>query len=288
MLAVILTKLDRTACQNGGDALRTLGDALLRPMFRLLYYLYSRRLARDIRGRPRPRHIGIILDGNRRHGRSLGILEPRAVYDLGADKLDEVLEWCVEFAIPTVTLWVFSTENFRRPAAEVSGILASVEAKLVALAEDPAIHRSRVRVRAIGCLAMLPAQVLEAIKAAERATASYDGLELNIAVAYGGRQEIADAVRALLSRLAGEHLSLAEAIDEVTPEAIARHLYTAGLPDPDLIIRTSGEIRLSGFLLWQSVHSEFYFTDVLWPVFRKIDFLRAIRAYQHRQRRYGC
>lgn len=257
-------------------------------MFRLLYYLYSRRLARDIRGRPRPRHIGIILDGNRRHGRSLGILEPRAVYDLGADKLDEVLEWCVEFAIPTVTLWVFSTENFRRPAAEVSGILASVEAKLVALAEDPAIHRSRVRVRAIGCLAMLPAQVLEAIKAAERATASYDGLELNIAVAYGGRQEIADAVRALLSRLAGEHLSLAEAIDEVTPEAIARHLYTAGLPDPDLIIRTSGEIRLSGFLLWQSVHSEFYFTDVLWPVFRKIDFLRAIRAYQHRQRRYGC
>src|ERR1700758_3014522 len=130
MLAVILTKLDRTACQNGGDALRTLGDALLRPMFRLLYYLYSRRLARDIRGRPRPRHIGIILDGNRRHGRSLGILEPRAVYDLGADKLDEVLEWCVEFAIPTVTLWVFSTENFRRPPAEVSGILASVEAKL--------------------------------------------------------------------------------------------------------------------------------------------------------------
>jgi short-chain Z-isoprenyl diphosphate synthase len=257
-------------------------------MFRLLYYLYTRRLAREIRGRPRPRHIGIILDGNRRHGRSLGIIEPRAVYGLGAGKLDEVLEWCVEFDIPTVTLWVFSTENFRRPPAEVSGILASVEAKLAALAEDPAIHRHRVRVRAIGCLAMLPAQVLNAIKAAERATHSYDGLELNIAVAYGGRQEIADAVRALLCRLAVEQVSLAEAIDEVTPETIARHLYTAGLPDPDLIIRTSGEIRLSGFLLWQSVHSEFYFTDVLWPAFRKIDFLRAIRAYQHRQRRYGC
>jgi short-chain Z-isoprenyl diphosphate synthase len=257
-------------------------------MSRLLYYFYSRRLARSIRAGPRPRHIGIILDGNRRYGRSHGIVEPRAVYDLGADKLDEMLEWCGEFAIPAVTLWVFSTENFRRPPAEVSGILGSVAAKLTALADDPAIHRRRVRVRAIGCLALLPPSVLDAISAAERATARNDGLELNIAVAYGGRQEIADAVRALLGRLARHQVSLAEAIDRITPEAIAGHLYTAGLPDPDLIIRTSGEIRLSGFLMWQSVHSEFYFTDVLWPAFRKIDFLRAIRAYQERQRRYGC
>jgi short-chain Z-isoprenyl diphosphate synthase len=257
-------------------------------MYRLLYYLYTWRLARDVRGGQRPRHIGIILDGNRRHGRSLGIVEPRAVYDLGANKLDEVLEWCAELGIPTVTLWVFSTENFRRPAAEVSGILASVAAKLIALANDPAIHQLRVRVRAIGCLAMLPPPVLDAIRAAERATACYDGLELNIAVAYGGRQEIADAVRSLLASMATDQMTLAEAIEEVTPEAIARHLYTAGLPDPDLIIRTSGEIRLSGFLLWQSVHSEFYFTDVLWPAFRKIDFLRAIRSYQERRRRYGC
>jgi short-chain Z-isoprenyl diphosphate synthase len=261
---------------------------LLRPILGLLYYLYARRLTRNILARPRPGHVGIILDGNRRHGRSLGIVDPRAVYDLGADKLDEVLEWCAEFAIPTVTLWVFSTENFQRSPAEVSGIMASVEAKLTALAEDPAIHRRRVRVRAIGCLAMLPPPVLDAISAAERATDRYDAMELNIAVAYSGRQEITDAVRALLSGLAANQVTLAEAIDEVTPEAIARHLYTAGLPDPDLIIRTSGEIRLSGFLLWQSVHSEFYFTDVLWPAFRKIDFLRAIRAYQDRQRRYGC
>jgi short-chain Z-isoprenyl diphosphate synthase len=261
---------------------------LLRPIIGLLYYLYARRLSRNVLARPRPGHVGIILDGNRRHGRSLGIVDPRAVYDLGADKLDEVLEWCAEFAIPTVTLWVFSTENFRRSADEVSGIMASVEAKLTALAEDPAIHRRRVRVRAIGCLAMLPPPLLDAIRAAERATDRYDGIELNIAVAYGGRQEITDAVRALLSALALKQATLADAIDEVTPEAIARHLYTAGLPDPDLIIRTSGEIRLSGFLLWQSVHSEFYFTDVLWPAFRKIDFLRAIRAYQDRQRRYGC
>ena len=257
-------------------------------MLRLIYYLYARALVRGLRQHARPRHIGIILDGNRRHGRAVGVTEPRAVYDLGAGKLDEVLEWCAELAIPTVSLWVFSTENFRRPAAEVSGILASVEAKLTALAADPAIHRRRVRVRAIGCLEMLPQPVLAAIRAAERATAGYDGLELNIAVAYGGRQEIADAVRALLASLAAEQTTLAEAIDRVTPEAIAGHLYTAGLPDPDLIIRTSGEIRLSGFLLWQSVHSEFYFTDVLWPALRKIDFLRAIRSFQERQRRYGC
>ena len=257
-------------------------------MFRLLYYLYARRLVRDVRSQPAPRHVGIILDGNRRHGRSRGITEPRKLYDLGANKLDDVLEWCVELGIPTVTLWVFSTDNFRRPAKEVSGILASIEAKLTALACDPAIHRRRVRVRAIGCLALLPKPVLAAIGAAERATAEYDGLELNIAVAYGGRQEIADAVRGLLNGKAAKKATLAEAIEDITPEAIADHLYTAGLPDPDLIIRTSGEIRLSGFLLWQSAHSEFYFTDVLWPAFRKIDFLRAIRSFQQRRRRYGC
>jgi short-chain Z-isoprenyl diphosphate synthase len=260
----------------------------LAPMFRLLYYLYARRLVRDVSSRPTPRHIGIILDGNRRHGRSRGITEPREVYDIGANKLDEVLEWCAELAIPTVTLWVFSTDNFQRPAAEVSGILASIEAKLTALACDPEIHRRRVRVRAIGCLALLPEPVLAAIRAAECATSAYNGLELNIAVAYGGRQEITDAVRAMLCRMAEKQATLAEAIEEITPEAIASHLYTAGLPDPDLIIRTSGEIRLSGFLLWQSAHSEFYFTDVLWPAFRKIDFLRAIRSFQQRRRRFGC
>src|SRR5437764_8558056 len=240
---------------------RARGDVLLAPMFRLIYYLYARRLVRDVGSRPTPRPIGIILDGNRRHGRSRGITEPREVYDIGANKLDEVLEWCAELAIPTVTLWVFSTDNFQRPAAEVSGILASIEAKLTALAGDPEIHRRRVKVRAIGCLAMLPEPVLAAIRAAERATSSYDGLELNIAVAYGGRQEITDAVRAMLCRLADKRASLAEAIEEITPEAIASHLYTAGLPDPDLIIRTSGEVRPSGFLLWQSALSEFYFTD---------------------------
>ena len=187
-----------------------------------------------------------------------------------------------------MTLWVFSTENFRRPAAEVSGIFAAIEAKLAALAGDPAIHRRRVRVRAIGRLDLLPQPVVGAITAAERATAGYDGIELNIAVAYGGRQEIVDAVRALLGGMAAGRRRWPRRSSAVTPESIAGHLYTAGLPDPDLIIRTSGEIRLSGFLLWQSAHSEYYFTDVLWPAFRKVDFLRALRSFQERQRRYGC
>lgn len=257
-------------------------------MWRILYYLYGRRLARDIGRGPLPRHIGIILDGNRRHGRQIGVTKPRELYDIGAEKLDDVLDWCVAFAIPAVTLWVFSTDNFSRPAAEVSGILAAVEAKLAALARDPVIHSRRVRVRAIGRLCLLPEPLVATIARAEEATAGYDGIDLNIAVAYGGRQEIVDAVQAMLLGMAADGCSIDAAARQVTPEAIARHLYTAGLPDPDLIIRTSGEIRLSGFLLWQSAHSEFYFTDVNWPAFRKIDFLRAIRTYQQRRRRFGA
>jgi short-chain Z-isoprenyl diphosphate synthase len=244
------------------------------PFLRFLYFLYERRLLKQVRRGALPRHIGIILDGNRRHGRARGLVEPH--------------DWCGELGILVVTLWVFSTENFQRPSAEVSGIFSAVAAKLTALAKDPAIHRRRVRVRAIGRLSSLPESVMTAIGTAEKATASYDGMELNIAVAYGGRQEITDAVKVLLADMAADGVGLSDAVAAVTPEAIATRLYTAGLPDPDLIIRTSGEIRLSGFLLWQSAHSEFYFTDVLWPAFRRIDFLRAIRAYQERHRRFGA
>ncbi|MGO8921280.1 MAG: polyprenyl diphosphate synthase [Stellaceae bacterium] len=258
------------------------------PALRLLYRLYETRLRRQVATKPMPRHVGIILDGNRRHGRAHGITEPQAMYRLGAEKLDDILDWCAELSIPTVTLWVFSPDNFRRPSPEVSGILAAIEAKLATLAHDPLIHRRRVRVRAIGRLPLLPDTLLATITEAERATAGYDGMDLNIAVAYGGRQEIADAVQQLLRDTAAQGKGLDDAIAAITPDAIARHLYTAGLPDPDLIIRTSGEIRLSGFLLWQSVHSEYYFTDVLWPAFRKLDFLRAIRVFQERQRRFGA
>lgn len=217
-----------------------------------------------------------------------GLADPREIYALGAHKLDDVLDWCAELAIPAVTLWVCSTDNLAaRSSDQVAGILQAVEDKLRALAGDPRIHRRRVRVRAIGRLEQLPASTREAICAAEAATAGYDALLLSIAVAYGGREEIADAVRAVLHEAERAGMTLPEAADAVTPEAIERHLYLAGAPDPDLLIRTSGELRLSGFLLWQSARSEFYFSDVLWPRFRKIDFLRAVRSFQDRMRRFG-
>lgn len=254
---------------------------------RPLYRVYERRLLHDVRKSPIPGHIGIILDGNRRHGERHGIHDPRQIYRLGAGKLDDVLDWCSELAVPAVTLWVFSTDNLDRPEDQISGILAAIETKLDALAHDPHIHRRRVRVQAIGKLDLLPAPLLTAIRAAQEATAGYDGMVLTVAVAYGGREEIVDAVRALLTELTHRQLTLAEAAGQISPAAIGRHLYTAGAPDPDLIIRTSGEVRLSGFLLWQSAYSEFYFCDVPWPAFRKVDFLRAVRSYQHRKRRFG-
>ena len=256
-------------------------------LLRFLYWIYERRLLHQLAQRPMPRHIGIILDGNRRHARKRGLSDPCEIYQRGADKLDQILDWCAELRIPAVTLWVFSTENLKRSRAEVSGILATIEAKVAALAHDPFMHQNRVRVQAIGRLDLLPEPVVAAIRAAETATAQYDLMTLTIAVGYGGREEIADAVRSFIQMQARQGASLSDVIERITPEAIACHLYAADLPDPDLIIRTSGEIRLSGFLLWQSVHSEFHFTDVLWPAFRKIDFLRAIRAYQARSRRFG-
>ena len=256
-------------------------------LLRFLYWIYERRLLGQLKQRPMPRHIGIILDGNRRHARRRGVSDPCEIYQRGAEKLDDVLAWCSELRIPAVTLWVFSTENLKRSEAELSGILSAIEAKVAALAHDPFMHQKRVRIQAIGRLDLLPESVVAAIRAAETATAQYDLMTLTIAVGYGGREEIADAVRSFVKTQAREGASLSDVIERITPEAIACHLYAADLPDPDLIIRTSGEIRLSGFLLWQSVYSEFYFTDVLWPAFRKVDFLRAIRAYQARNRRFG-
>jgi short-chain Z-isoprenyl diphosphate synthase len=252
-----------------------------------LYYLYEQRLLRQIRGRSVPQHLGIILDGNRRYALEQGVVDPREAYTLGARKLDDVLLWCAELSIPAVSLWVLSTENFQRTPTEVSGILSAVEAKLVQLARHPRIRRLGVRVRAVGKLDLLPDSLLSAIRVAEEATAAHRGMLLTIAVAYGGRQEIIDAVQALLREKAKQGENLEAIIDGISEETIAQYLYAPDLPDPDLIIRTSGEVRLSGFLLWQSAYSEFYFCDVHWPAFRRIDFLRAVRAFQQRDRRFG-
>ena len=264
-------------------ALMTSGFSLLAP----IYGLYEQRLLRQVQGLAVPRHVGLILDGNRRYGRQQNVTNPRDIYAVGAKKLDDLLGWCAELAIPAITLWVLSTDNLSRRPEEVGGIVAAVEEKVRLLASDPQIHQRKVRVRAVGRLDLLPASTLAAVRAAEATTKTYDGMHLTIAAAYGGRQEIADAVQALLRDHLSQGKTLEEVIGLVSPEDIGRYLYAPDLPDPDLIIRTSGEIRLSGFLLWQSVHSEFYFTDVFWPALRRIDFLRAVRAYQQRQRRFG-
>lgn len=260
-----------------------LGQAALTPLYRL----YERRLLSQVLRHPVPRHVGLILDGNRRYGRQHNMTNPREIYAAGAEKLDDLLSWCADLTIPAITLWVFSTDNFDRRPDEVSGILSAIEAKLTTLALDPRVHRRKVRVRAVGRLELLPKSTLAAVRAAEAATSAYDDLQLTIAAAYGGRQEITDAVQAFLRDQLQRGKALAEAVELVTPEAISRYLYAPDLPDPELIIRTSGEIRLSGFLLWQSAYSEFYFTDVFWPAFRKVDFLRAVRAFQQRRRRFG-
>ena len=253
----------------------------------LLYRLYERRLERRLVSGQQPRHIGLILDGNRRFGRRRRIADPHALYALGADKLDDLLSWCASLGIPAVTLWVCSTRNLQRSPEEVTGILAAIQEKLTELAGDPFIRKHQVRVRAAGRLDLLPASTRVAIEAAEEATKDHTAIVLTIAVAYDGREELVDALRSMLRTKLAEAPDPASIIEEISEETIGQHVYSPDLPDPDLIIRTSGELRLSGFLLWQSAYSEFYFCDIDWPEFRKIDFLRAVRAYQDRQRRFG-
>ena len=277
----------KTPLSNGFVVLRRILRLVAFPVWRLVYGLYERQLERQVLALPMPGHVGIILDGNRRNARASGLQDPEAIYRLGAAKLDDILAWSAGLGVRMVTLWVFSPDNLRRREAEIDGIFGAVEAKMRALAADPQIHRKGVHIAAMGRRDLLPPALLEAIDAAEAATKGNDQITVTLAIGYGGREEIADAVRAFLNDCVVQGLSTAEAASLVGPEAIRRHLYLADMPDPDLIIRTSGEVRLSGFMLWQSVHSELYFCDVNWPVMRRIDYLRAIRSFQRRERRFG-
>ena len=253
----------------------------------LLYRLYEGRLFQEVRGGELPRHIGLILDGNRRYAREYGYSTILEGHRMGAEKLEEVLNWCEELEIRMVTVWIFSTENVSRSQEEVDGLLALIEKKMHDIARDPKVHRKRMRIRAIGKMELLPSSTVKAIHEAEEATRDYDAFFLNVAVGYGGRQEIADAIAAMLRDKSAKGVPLEKIIDDISIDEIGKYLYTYDLPDPDLIIRTSGEVRLSGFLLWQSAYSEYYFCDAYWPVFRKIDFFRAIRSFQQRERRFG-
>ncbi|MCC6807849.1 MAG: di-trans,poly-cis-decaprenylcistransferase [Deltaproteobacteria bacterium] len=251
-----------------------------------LYRLYEDRLWNEAHAWRMPEHIGIVLDGNRRFAREQGT----AVHDghaRGADKLDDVLTWCERLKIRIVTVWAFSVDNFTRSAAEVSGLMTLFEERLRALATNPRIHDTETRVRAIGRTELLPDSVRAALNEVESATRQYTWRTLNIGIAYGGREEIVDAFRRCFVAALARGDRPEQIAAALTPESIEPYLYTAHVPHPDLIIRTSGEVRLSGFMLWQSAHSEYYFCDTYWPAFRAIDFLRALRSYHQRQRRYG-
>jgi short-chain Z-isoprenyl diphosphate synthase len=253
----------------------------------LVYRLYERRLAADLRGQSLPRHVGVVLDGNRRFARAKGLDTVAEGHRLGADKVHELIDWCEELGIPYFTLWLLSTENLQRDADELGALCSIIGDTIDRIAYDPRNVERGVRLTAVGALDLLPDDLRRRLKDAETATDQRTGMHVQVAVGYGGRQEITDALRRLLVSHRQQGATIDEVIEALTPEAIAGHLYTTGTPDPDLIIRTSGEIRLSGFLLWQSAHSEFYFCDPYWPAFRKTDFLRALREFAHRQRRFG-
>lgn len=248
----------------------------------VLYSAYERRLARSLDPQRLPCHVGAIVDGNRRWAKDAR-RDLESGYQAGAAKVDEFLDWCHELGVGTVTLWVLSTDNLQRDAGEVASIMAAVQDMVDRLAAD-----GRWQINLLGSLDLLPAEGSARLKAAaDRSVEHGAAMKVNICVGYGGRQELTDAMRSLLLEQAAAGRSLEDVAQTLEVDHIAEHLYTKGQPDPDLVIRTSGEQRLSGFLLWQSVHSEFYFCDALWPAFRRVDFLRAMRSYAARDRRFG-
>lgn len=249
----------------------------------LLYSTYEQRLVAELDRARLPGHVAVLADGNRRWARLNAPGEPLvAGYQAGADKLQEFVRWCDEVGIQVVTLWVLSTENLTRNTTDVGPLLGVIQRLFEELAGT-----GRWPVKCVGDLTMLPGPMAAAIHDAEIASAGNPGMQVNVAIAYGGRHELRDAVRKLLTSEAEKGTRLAELATTLEIDDISEHLYTAGQPDPDLIIRTSGEQRLSGFMMWQSAHSEFYFCEALWPDFRRVDFLRALRDYTRRERRYG-
>ncbi|WP_068470166.1 isoprenyl transferase [Kocuria varians] len=248
---------------------------------RVMYSFYEHRLRRALTPDELPHHVGVLVDGNRRWARQFGASAEEG-HRAGARKIVEFLRWCDELEIQVVTLYVLSTENLNRPPEELSALLQIIT-NLTRELQDEGI----CRIQAVGALATLPPQLQEQLASSARSTAGNPGPHLNIAVGYGGRQEIVDAVREVFEDAASRGESLERTAEALSIEDISAHLYTRGQPDPDLLIRTSGEQRLSGFLMWQSAYSEFYFCEALWPDFRRVDFLRALRDYARRQRRFG-
>jgi short-chain Z-isoprenyl diphosphate synthase len=252
----------------------------------LLYLVYEKRLAKRLLLGPAPKHLGVILDGNRRYAKALGLPVAEG-HKYGAKKVKQLFAWCIEFKIPVVTVWGFSTQNFSRDADEVKALMDLIVEQANAMRVDEDFKKNQIRVKVIGRVDQMPAEVQEALTKLETSTAERKGMLVQLALGYGGREEIVDAAKAYLSTAEKSGKTFQESIDGLTEESLSQNLYSSDVADPDFIIRTSGEVRLSGFLLWQAAYSEYYFLDVNWPAFRRIDFLRALRSFQARQRRFG-
>ena len=249
----------------------------------LLYSTYEHRLLAELDPQRLPGHIAVLADGNRRWARLNAPGKSLLTgYRAGAAKLKEFVQWCDEAGIKVITLWVLSTDNFTRNGDDILPLLGVIEDMV-----DDLCEMGQWKVQPVGAFDLLPAETAERLRAAAERTAGNRGMHVNIAVSYGGRHELRDAVRSLLAERARQGVSIEDLSKTLEIDEISEHVYTRGQPDPDLIIRTSGEQRLSGFLMWQSAHSEFYFCEALWPDFRKVDFIRALRSYTERERRFG-
>lgn len=252
----------------------------------VLYPLYERRIFDRLDFEQTPHHIGVILDGNRRWSKANpsvdGDTSSARGHKIGASKIVDLLDWSEQTHVKVVTLWLLSNQNLHRPAEELAPLL-----KIIGESIQELVQRGRWEIRPVGSMELLPLELQNLLKEAAAKTKGTPGVLVNVAIGYGGRSEIADAVKSLILDKSQAGLSAAEIAASVSVDEISKHLYTAGLPDPDLVIRTSGEQRLGGFLLWQSAHSEFYFCEAYWPDFRRVDFLRALRAYSERHRRHG-
>ena len=249
----------------------------------ILYRLYEWYITRGLVPEKMPKHVAIIMDGNRRYSKLQGNMDVVKGHEIGVDTLEKVLDWSIELGIEIITVYAFSTENFNRPPHEVEGLMKLFVKNFKRLVDHEKIHRNKVKVKVVGRTELIPESVREAIKEAEDATAHYDKRLFNIAIGYDGRLEIIDSFKKIIADVQAGKIT----IDDVDEDLVSKNLYTGGLDDPNLIIRTSGEERLSGFLLWQSSYSELYFCETLWPELRKVDFIRAIRSYQARDRRFG-
>ncbi len=275
----------KTNGRANGDKVRapiTPYGAISRVISTTVYTTYEKKLVQEIKRYPVPRHIAIIMDGNRRFAEKIGLSRAEG-HERGKDKVNDVLDWSMDVGVEVVTVFALSNENFSRSDEEVDELMDLFEAAFMEAGDDKKVHKNRIRIKAIGNLEMLPDRVKNAIRYAEDRTRDYSNYYYNVAVSYGGRQEIIQAIRKIALAIRDGELKE----EDVNEDLVSSFLYTAELPDPDLILRTSGEERISNFLLWQLAYSELYFSDVYWPEFRKIDFLRAIRSYQKRKRKYG-